>query len=95
MDLPMDLIMNWDHTGVNIVPGSQWAMEEKGAERVECASLGDKRQITVVDCATATGTFLLFQVIYQGKTPPCLPKFVFPGSWKLLLKIIGPMKTKH
>ena len=22
--------MNWDHTGVNIVPGSQWTMEEKG-----------------------------------------------------------------
>ena len=30
IDIPMDLIMNWDHTGVNIVPGSQWTMEEKG-----------------------------------------------------------------
>lgn len=32
IDIPMDLIMNWDHTGVNIVPGSQWTMEEKGAK---------------------------------------------------------------
>jgi len=31
-DIPMDLIMNWDHTGVNIVPSSQWIMEKKGVK---------------------------------------------------------------
>ena len=93
MDIPMGLIMNWDHTGVNIVPGSQWTMEEEGAKRVECTSLDDKRQITVVICATATDTFLPFLVIYQGKTPACLPKFVFPDNCNI--KTIGPTKTKH
>ena len=83
MDIPMGLIMNWNYTGVNIVPGSQWTMEEKEAKRVECTSLDDKRQITVVVCATATGTFLPFQVIYQGKIPACLPKFVFPDNWNI------------
>ena len=29
-DIPMDLIMNWDHTGVNIVSSSQWTMEKRG-----------------------------------------------------------------
>jgi len=30
--IPMDLVINWDHTGVNIVPGSHWTLEEKGAK---------------------------------------------------------------
>ena len=36
-DISMDLVLNWDHRGVNIVPGSQWTMAEKGVKRVECA----------------------------------------------------------
>ena len=82
-DIPMDLVLNWDHTGVNIVPGSQWTMAEKGAKRVECAGVDDKRQITIVVCGTASGVFLPFQVIYKGKTPACLPRFVFPADWNV------------
>ena len=70
-DIPPDLIMNWDHTGINIVPGCPWTMEERGAKRVDCVGLDDKRQITVVICATLSGNFLPFQVIYQGKTLAC------------------------
>jgi len=57
----MDLIMNWNHTGIYIVPGSQWTTAEKGAKRVDCAGVDDKRQITVVVYATA---FSPFQVMY-------------------------------
>ena len=32
INVPIDLIMNWDHTGVNIVPGSKWTIEEKEAK---------------------------------------------------------------
>ena len=53
-DIPMDLVMNWDHTGVNIVPGCQWTMEEKVAKQAECASVDDKHQISVVICAMAS-----------------------------------------
>ena len=67
-NIPMDLVMNWDHTGVNIVPGSQWTLEERGAKRVECTGVDDKRQITVVICSTVSDIFLPFQVIYQSKT---------------------------
>ena len=67
--------MNWNHTGVNIVPGAQWTTEEKGTKRIECAGADDKHQITVVICATASGIFVPFQVIYQGKTPACLLRF--------------------
>lgn len=60
-DIPMDLVLNWDHTGVNIVPGSQWTMAEKGSKRVECTGVDDKRQITIVVCGTASGIFCLFR----------------------------------
>ena len=33
--------MNWDHTGVNIVPSSKWTMEEKGMKQVEHAGVDD------------------------------------------------------
>ena len=29
-EIPFDLILNWDQTGLHIVPGCEWTMEEKG-----------------------------------------------------------------
>ena len=46
-EIPKDLILNWDHTGLKIVPTSCWTMEEK----VEIVALNDKRQITTVACS--------------------------------------------
>ena len=30
LEIPDDLILNWDHKGINIVPGYAWAMDQKG-----------------------------------------------------------------
>ena len=68
-DIPADLIMNWDHTGINIVPGCPWTMEEKGAKRVDCVELDDKRQITVVICATVH-SLLDSNHVYVVRVPP-------------------------
>ena len=81
MKVPNEFVFNWDHTGINIVPGSQWTMEPKGPKRVELAGLNDKRQITAVFCASLAGEFLPVQLIYTGKTTACLPRFVFPDDW--------------
>ena len=35
--IPPQLIINWDQTGVNVVPASQWTQEEQGSSRVEVA----------------------------------------------------------
>lgn len=51
-DIPSDLIINWDHAGLNIVPVSNWTMASEGSKRVEIAGLGDKRQITAVFSGT-------------------------------------------
>jgi len=32
-DIPADLIINWDHTGLKYVPVSNWSMEHKGPSR--------------------------------------------------------------
>ena len=64
--MPSDLILNWDHTGINVVPGSQWTMEAKGSKRVEAVGVNDKRQITAVLCAALSGGLLPLQLIHQG-----------------------------
>jgi len=79
--IPDDLILNWDHTGINIVPGSAWTMDQKGQQHVELLALDDKRQITAVVCGSLTGNLLPFQLIYQGKMSACLPKVSLPKDW--------------
>ena len=80
-DIPKDLVLNWDHTGVNIVPGLSWAMDLKGQQRVEIAAMNDKRQMTLVVCGSLSGYVLPFQLIYQGKTAASIPKVNFPKEW--------------
>jgi hypothetical protein len=58
-------------------------MDKKGIKRVEVAGASDKRLITAVFCGSATGDFLPVQVIYQGKTTSCHPKFEFPNNWHI------------
>ncbi len=40
-EIPPPLIINWDQTGLKIVPSSQWTMHEKGAKRVEAVGVSD------------------------------------------------------
>ena len=40
--IPNELVINWDQTGVNVVPASQWTQAERGSSRVEVAEVGDK-----------------------------------------------------
>ena len=80
-EVPDDLVLNWDHTGINVVPGSAWTLDQKGKQRVELLALDDKRQITALVCGSLSGNLLPFQLIYQGKTAACLPKFELPQDW--------------
>lgn len=43
-----DLILNWDQTGVNLIPGGDWTMDAKGSKQVNITNLDDKRQITTL-----------------------------------------------
>ena len=82
-EVPIDLIFNWDQTGLQLVPTGQWTMNEAKAKRVVIANSDDKRQITAVFAATMTGKYLPVQLIYKGTTSRCHPKVLFPKAWDI------------
>ena len=63
-DIPNELVINWDHTGINYVPVSNWTMATEGLKQIKVAGLGDKRQLTAVFGASLAGDFLPPQIIY-------------------------------
>uniref|UniRef100_A0A1X7UK74 DDE-1 domain-containing protein n=1 Tax=Amphimedon queenslandica TaxID=400682 RepID=A0A1X7UK74_AMPQE len=67
-DIPHDLVLNWDQTGLNYAAMSQWTMEKEVSKRVEVAGINDKRQIIAVFAWSITGNFLPMQFVYQGNT---------------------------
>ena len=82
-EIPAELVINFDQTALNIVPTSDWTMEAEGNKRVEIIAKDDKRQITAVLAGTLNGDFLPCQIIYQGTTTRCLPKYDFPNNWNI------------
>ena len=62
-EIPFDLVINWDQTGIQYVP---WTVEKEGTKRVEIVAVDDKRQITAVFAGTLTGDFLPPQLIYMS-----------------------------
>ena len=63
------LILNWDQTGMIMVPSYCWTMGQQGAKRVKVCGVDDKRSIAAVFfcvCGSLTGDFLPLQVIYKG-----------------------------
>lgn len=82
-EIPPDLVLNWDQTGVNIVPALSWTMDRWGSKRVGIGGLDDKRQITSVFVASLTGDFFPVQLVYQGKTDACHPSYKFPPEWDI------------
>lgn len=57
-DIPNELVINWDHTGIHYVPVSNWTMATECLKRIEVKGLGDKRQLTAVFAASLAGHFL-------------------------------------
>ena len=41
-EIPADLVINFDQTGLHFVPVSEWTMEAEGTKRVEVAGKDDK-----------------------------------------------------
>ena len=82
-EIPGELVLNFDQTGMKLVPSSTWTMERRGERRVEMVGVNDKQMITAVFCGSATGEFLPIQLIYTGKTDRCHPQYPFPLDWNV------------
>ena len=77
-NIPPELVLNWDQGGTNLMPSSSYTLEKQGATRVEIAAVNDKKQIAATFAVSLSGAFLPFQLLYQGKTERCHPKYEFP-----------------
>ena len=87
-DILSDLVVNWDQTGLSIIPTGNWTMHEAGAKVISIAHVDDKRQVTAVLAASAKGAIVpnwgsLSQLLYKGKTPRCHPTIEFPTVWDI------------
>ena len=82
-EIPHNLVINWDQTGIHYVPVGSWMLEKEGAKKVEITAIDDKRQITAVFAGSLPGDFLPPQLIYKGTTRCCLPTINFPTWWHI------------
>ena len=82
-EIPPELILNWDQTGIKLVPVSAHTMDREGSKRVEVTGVSDKRLITALFCGSLTGDFLPMQVVYKGTTNRCHPHYKFPLDWHI------------
>ena len=82
INIPAELVINFDQTALSYVPTSQWTIEQEGTKRVEIIAKDDKRQLTADFAGSSSGDFLPLQLIYEGKTDCCLPHFQFLSTWK-------------
>lgn len=82
-EIPDKLILNWDQTGIQLVPTGEWTMHRAGAKVIHISNCDDKRQITAVLAASLTGEYLAPQLIFQGKMNRCHPKVAFAQGWNV------------
>ena len=86
-DIPDDLVINLDQTPLSYVSPGKYTMHQRGATNVPINGLDDKRQVTGTFAVSMTGNFLPVQVIYQGKTKRCLPKYTYPKSFDVTYSV--------
>lgn len=89
------LYFNWDQAGVNLVPVSSWTMAESGSKQVPVIGVEGIREITVLLAATAAGTLLPSQVIYQGKTAGCHAKVSFDQPALVIFDVFAVRHFHH
>ena len=77
-DIPDELIINWDQTGVPLVPTGEWTMHRAGEKIIPITNSDDKHQIMTVLSASMAGEYLAPQLIFKGKTHHCHPLITFP-----------------
>ena len=49
-DIPKEHVLNWDQTGLSILPTGNWTMEKHGAKSVPIAHADDKTNHCCISC---------------------------------------------
>lgn len=82
-DIPADLAINWDKTGIKLVPVNSWMLAEQRSKEVSVVGKDDKREVTPLLVVSVSGDLPPRQVIYAGKTNACHPNVNFPAEWHI------------
>ena len=82
-DIPKDLILNLYQTPLSYVSPGKYTFNPKGAKTAPIKGVDNKRQITATFSISMIGSFLLIQLIYEGKTRRCLPNYDFPKGFNV------------
>ncbi len=54
-----EMILNWDQSGIKLVPSSNWTLEKQGSKRVELTGVNDKDKLLQCFVVQWLETFLL------------------------------------
>ena len=81
-DIPKEFILNIDQTTLSYVSLGKYTFNPKGAKTVPNKNV-DKRQTTATFTVSMTGKVPPIQLIYEGKTRRCLPKFHFLSDFNV------------
>ena len=76
-DIPKELILNLGQTPLSNT------FNPKSAKTASIKGIDDKRQITATFTVGMTVKFLPIQLIFERKTPRCLPRFDFPADFNV------------
>ncbi|KAF8595711.1 hypothetical protein BDV93DRAFT_456244 [Ceratobasidium sp. AG-I] len=78
-DIPASCIVNADQTQVVYNTGSSSTWNSTGEQQVHVLCMEEKQDFTLLVAASVSGSILLFQAIYGGKTTRSLPNKNLPG----------------
>ena len=82
-DISKEFILNLDQTPQSYVSPGKYTFNPKGVKTVSIKGIDDKRQITATFTVSMTGKFLPIQLIDEGKTARCFPRFDFPADFSV------------
>ncbi|KAF9509190.1 hypothetical protein BS47DRAFT_1373557 [Hydnum rufescens UP504] len=72
-NIPAELVINADQTGVCLVPAGNKTWAPVGAKQVAAMAKEEKRQFTLMVATSVAGEVVPFQSIHKGKTGVSLP----------------------
>jgi len=83
-EIPGDMIVNFDQTGIHYIPVMPWTMDKEGVKHVEIVAKDDKRQIIAVFAGMLTGDFYHRRSYIRAKQLVACHSINFPLSGTLL-----------
>ncbi|HEV7738637.1 MAG TPA: hypothetical protein VGO47_14850 [Chlamydiales bacterium] len=72
-DIPAELFVNTDQTGVTYSQGSDVTWAPKGSRQVTVAGHDEKRAFTLAVSVSSSGVLLPLQAVYRGKSSVSCP----------------------